>query len=385
MSSLKAFIQNLLPSWLPRRERIDLLEIALISLMLPLIGVISLTSALGHLPPAEAKLMIFKQVLFYVLGIGTALILYMMKPEILEKIVPAFTLFTIFLLILPLTPLGVEAGGARAWVRLGPFNFQPSELAKIAIILYTAYFTTKKSKWLEDYRRGFLPPLLLLGTYLFLLNLEPDLGNAMIITAIFLATMYAGGTRSLFLLGLISFFSLVFTLLILQRPYRMMRITAFINPWADRYGSGYNIIQSLIAHGRGGLWGVGLGSSIQKLYYLPEHHTDFIYSIIGEELGLLGTVGIALLYLALFLIAIRVALRTNQKFVKMVAFGVGFAIGIQALINMGMTVSMFPVTGITLPLISYGGTSVLVTFMMIGILANFIKNAHSWDRGERSR
>ena len=371
----------LTPNEKARREVKRLqLDIYIILITLCLFGILALYSSLAHLPPAEATTMLMKQVIFYAIGWGIVLFLSKASPDEILRMVPGFTILTLFLLILPFTPLGFSAGGSRAWVKLGPINFQPSELAKVAIILFTAYFTTRKSKWLEDYRKGFIPTLIVLLSYLFLIELEPDLGNAMIITAIFLATMYAGGTKLKYLMGLVSAFSVVFAILIRMKPYRMKRITAFLNPWKDPYDTGYNIIQSLIAHGRGGIWGVGLGNSIQKLHYLPEHHTDFIFSIIGEELGLLGTLGVALLYLALFLIAVKISLRARNKFVKMVAFGIGFAISVQALINMGMTVSMFPITGITLPLISYGGTSVIVTMIMAGLLINFVK--HAWEEVE---
>ena len=357
-------------------------DIYLIVISLCLFGSVFLYSSLGHLPPNEAMITLVKQVIFYLFGLFVMVLLTKATPEMVINFVPWFTVLTWILLLLPFSPIGFSAGGSRAWVSLGPVNFQPAELVKVAIILFTAYFTTRKAKWLEDYRRGFLPPLIVLLLYLVLIIIEPDLGNAMIITAIFLATMYAGGTKFKYLFGLLSLFSLAFAFLIKLKPYRMRRITAFLNPWKDPYDTGYNIIQSLIAHGRGGLLGVGLGNSLQKLHYLPEHHTDFIFSIIGEELGLLGTIGVALLYLALFLIAIKISLSARNKFVKMVSFGIGFAISIQALINMGMTVSMFPITGITLPLISYGGTSVIVTMIMAGLLANFAR--HAWEEGSEN-
>ncbi len=364
-------------SSLKRRNYLTL-DIWVITFSLIGTGLISLSSALTNLPASLYWKLLTKQIISYLIGL---LIMYSVSKVQLIRLmryVPIITLLTLIILILPLTPLGVEVGGSKAWVAIGFITFQPSELAKLVIILYTAYFTTYKWRLIKDYRHGFLPPLIILLLMALLIELEPDLGNLSIIASIFLATMYAGGAKVSHLLSLLLLFLTGFCGLVLIKPYRVKRILAFIDPWADPYGSGYNIIQSLLAHGRGKIWGVGLGLSLQKLYYLPEHHTDFIFSLIGEELGLVGTLGLATLYLALTILGVKISLLHKDKAGKMVAFGIAFAIGFQALINMGMTISLFPVTGITLPLVSYGGSSVIVTCTMLGLLLSL---AHGVERG----
>lgn len=281
----------------------------------------------------------------------------------------------IFLLILVLIPgIGSIRNGSRSWFGIGAFGIQPSEFAKLGLIIFTAKYLSNNNKFLKNLKKGVIPILLVLFFIFGLIMLQPDFGTGMIIVVSILAMMFIAGVNIKFFigLGLIGIFGIIG--LIAIAPYRMDRITSFINPWSDPLGTGFQIIQSLYAIGPGGLLGQGFLNSRQKQFYLPEPQTDFIFSIISEEFGFLGVVIVVSLFLIILYRGIKIALNTKNEFSKYLAFGMIFQILIQAVMNLMVVIGLIPVTGVTLPFLSYGGSSLLISMISVGILLNISKN-----------
>ncbi|MGH9341904.1 MAG: putative lipid II flippase FtsW [Acidobacteriota bacterium] len=284
------------------------------------------------------------------------------------------------LLILPL--LSAETNGARRWVSLGPANFQPSELAKLVIICFTAYYLVRKKDELNTFRTGLLPYLGVLGSIVLLILLELDLGTPACIVLTAGVLLYLGGLDYRYYLACVLTAGPLFYLLVLRVPYRRNRILAFMDPGQDPYGMGYQIRQSLIAVGSGGWNGLGFAEGKQKLFFLPEPHTDFIFAVIGEELGLTGCAALVVLFVLLFWRGIRVSLRADTPFGTFLGVGIVCMIVLQAFINMSVAISLMPTKGIPLPFISVGGSSMLIMLMAIGVLLNISR--HSRGSEERS-
>ncbi|MGB9637990.1 MAG: FtsW/RodA/SpoVE family cell cycle protein [bacterium] len=353
-----------------------------ISLFLSLFGILMVYSATFKID------FVIKQILAFLIGIFIYFFITLNKNitvDLIKKSVPLLVLINIILLLLVFTPLGIEVNGARGWLNLGFITFQPSELSKIVIILYTAYFIENKIDIIKDFKKGFVAPFVIMVILAFLIEIEPDLGNATIVAFLFLVTMFVGGTPLWHFLPLIAFSSIAFILLVLTKSYRIKRFLAFIDPFKDPLGYGYNIIQSLIAHARGGIPGMGFGNSLQKQYYLPEKHTDFIYSIIGEELGLIGNLLILILFFTLFLIGIHNSLKQTNTFKKLVLFSLSFMIFFQAIVNISVTISLLPATGITLPFISYGGTSMIINWLAIALINKIINEPEKQQTNDIKR
>ncbi|HER24400.1 MAG TPA: putative lipid II flippase FtsW, partial [Candidatus Atribacteria bacterium] len=267
--------------------------------------------------------------------------------------------------------IGRTAGGASRWVRFGFFSFQPSEIAKFALILYIAEsLTRKQTKDIETFVRGVLPPLIIMFVMFLLILNEPDFSTSIIILGISFIMLFIGGTRVIQLYALIVAAIPLGILILSREEYRKSRLLSFLNPWKDPLDSGFHIIQSLLALGSGGIFGIGLAESKQKYFYLPDQHTDFIFSIIGEELGFIGTVVIIVLFIILLWRGFRIALDTSDPFGTLLAAGITSMIVFQSIINIGVVTKMVPTTGITLPFISYGGTSLIINMFCVGILLN---------------
>ncbi len=279
-----------------------------------------------------------------------------------------------FLLILVLIPgIGTIRNGSRSWFAIGGFGIQPSEFAKLGLIIFTAKYLTNNRKLIKDIKKGVLPILIITIFTFGLIMLQPDFGTGVVLVISIIGLLFISGLKLSFftrigILGLISA-----SILILAAPYRIQRIISFLNPWADPLGSGFQTIQSLFAIGPGGLLGLGLGNSIQKHFYLPEPQTDFIFSIISEELGFLGVLIVCSLLAIIIYRGFIIAFKTNDLFAKYLAFGITFQIAFQSILNLMVVIGLLPVTGITLPFISYGGSSLLMTFLGIGILLNISK------------
>lgn len=286
---------------------------------------------------------------------------------------------SIVLMILIFIPgLGHRAGGAQRWIGIGGFTLQPSELAKLSVIVFMAYSLAKKKDKMKDFIIGFLPAVTIVGLILGLILLQKDLGTTFVIAMVTLVMLFIGGTRIAYLAA--GFLAAVPALyfLIFSVDYRRKRVLAFLDPWKYQLEEGFQIIQSYVAFNSGGLTGVGLGQGKQKLFYLPEAHTDFIFSVLGEELGLLGVLAVMSLFLFLVIRGVKIALKAPDLFGTYLATGITTLIATQALINFGVVMGLLPTKGLPLPFISYGGTSLLVLSVLIGILLN-ISSQQSMD------
>ena len=278
------------------------------------------------------------------------------------------------LLILVLIPgIGMVRNGSRSWFAIGPIGMQPSEFAKVGLIIFLAKYLAKNQKELNNIKKSIFPILGVIFVFFGLIMLEPDFGSAMVIVLTLMVIIFASGVKISFFatLGILGLIGI--TGLIIIAPYRLKRIVSFLNPWSDPLGSGYQIIQSLYAIGPGGLLGLGFGNSIQKQFYLPEPQTDFIFSIISEEFGFLGVLVVTFAFGFMYSKIIKISLKQTDLFAKYLAFGLGTQIILQALLNLCVVVGLIPVTGVTLPFISYGGSSLLISMVSIGIIISISK------------
>lgn len=305
------------------------------------------------------------------IGVGTtALVVCSLIPPATYRRFAYPTLgLTVVVLVLVLMPaIGVSHGGARRWLALPGFAFQPAELAKLAMVFYLAHSLAKKEENIKTFAIGVLPHLLVGGVFIGVLLLEPDFGTALILALLLYLMLFIGGTRISHLLatGLMALPILVYVML--NAEYRLRRLLAFMDPWRDASSSGFQVVQSLIAFGSGQLWGRGLGESRQKLFYLPEAHTDFVYSVIGEELGLLGALLVLGLFGVIIMRGLRLTAKIEEPFEQYLAFGMTVLLGIQGLIHMGVVMGLMPTKGLVLPFISYGGSAMVLNLMEAGIL-----------------
>lgn len=317
---------------------------------------------------------VINQGIFLFIGVILMSIISKIPYSIYKKYVNQILFIAFLLLILVLIPgIGVVRNGSRSWFGLGPFGIQPSELSKIALVIFVSKYLSKNDKEKRVTKNFVFPILALIILFFGLIMLEPDFGTGMIIVMALIVLIFITGTNlSIFVkLGIVGIIGIV--ALIIIAPYRLKRITSFLNPWSDPLGSGFQIIQSLYAIGPGGLLGFGFLNSRQKHFYLPEPQTDFIFSIISEEFGFLGICIVSLLFLIIFYRCIKIALETEDLFAKYLAFGLSFMLIFQTLLNLMVVVGMIPVTGVTLPFISYGGSSLLVSMSMIGIILSISK------------
>lgn len=312
-----------------------------------------------------------KQAFFAMAGI-IALVLYRHLPYrfLIPLAYPLLFLAFILLIATLFSSLGYSAGGAKRWLRLGGLSFQTSEVARFALIVFMAYSIHKKQYQIKDFYIGFLPHVIVLGVFTILIFLQPDFGSVVILGALTWIMLFVGGTRMVHLASALLLLIPVLYLFMVSADYRMRRITSFLNPWQYPTEEGYQITHSLMAFGTGGLWGTGIGKGYQKLFYLPEPHTDFIFSVIGEELGLSGILFILLLYVLVVWRGIIIAKNAKEGFGRMIALGLTASIGLQVCINMGVTLGLLPTKGLALPFLSYGGTSLLMNMAAIGILMN---------------
>ncbi|MDK2871637.1 MAG: cell division protein FtsW [bacterium] len=286
------------------------------------------------------------------------------------------TFASIFLLIYVLFHGGEARWGAHRWINIGwGFTFQPAELAKLSIIIYTASFLTRKREIINNSKETLLPLLIITLTIAGLIILQPDLGTAIVIVVISIILWWVAGMSTLKVLGVVTLLALLGLLFIWLEPYRRERILAFWDPWASPKGYGYQIIQSLLAFGIGGIWGTGLGRGLQKFYYLPAPYTDFIFSVVGEELGLIGSFLIIFLYCIVGWSGFCIAKKANTVFGKLLGMGVTFLILSQAFINLGGVTNFIPCTGLPLPFLSYGGSSMLINMSSVGILLSIAKRS----------
>ena len=315
------------------------------------------------------------QSIFLVIGIFLMLFLSKVDYHIYYKYANKILLICGILLLLVLIPgIGSVRNGSRSWFGIGSLGIQPSEFAKLGLIMYVSKYLTNNNRIMKDVIKGVFPILLVIGLFFVLIMLEPDFGTAMVIVLTLVVLIFISGVKISFFVkvGLVGLLGIVG--IIIAAPYRMKRIVSFLNPWSDPLGSGYQILQSLYAIGPGGLLGQGFLNSRQKYFYLPEPQTDFIFSIISEELGFLGVLIVTSLFLFIFYRGIYNSLKCKDLYGKYLAFGLAFGLIIQASLNLCVVVGLIPVTGVTLPFISYGGSSLLVSMISIGIILNISRN-----------
>jgi cell division protein FtsW len=285
-------------------------------------------------------------------------------------------LFVSVLLLVAVLKLGPAINGAVRWFRLGPLSFQPSELAKFSLALYLAVLLARKAEKVRDFSMGFLPPLLMTGVFLGLLLKQPDLGTAVIIGVTALGLMFVAGTRtSYILISVLAAAPIGWKIFITGESWRMKRILAYLYPWQYRRDIGYQLYESLISVGSGGVWGQGLGQGHQKLFFLPEAHTDFILAVVGEELGLCGVVAVLATFALLVWRGLRASMRARDPYGCYLAFGITCLFGLQAVVNMCVVLGLLPTKGLPLPFVSYGGTALVMSLFMAGVLANISARA----------
>ncbi|HQL01256.1 MAG TPA: putative lipid II flippase FtsW [Smithellaceae bacterium] len=346
----------------------------LVTLFLVIIGTVMIYSSSSIIALEKFKdgqYFLKKHIFFVAMGLILMTIMIKVPYEYLKKIAYPGVIVSVVLLILLFVPhLGVKRGGATRWLNLVVFTFQVSELVKVAMVIFLAHLLTRKVHHLKKFSRGVLVPLSVTGVVMALILLQPDFGTVVIIASILLLMLSLAGSRISHLVFLAAAFIPVGIWLILHKGYRMARLTAFLDPWKDPDNTGFQIIQSLISFGSGGAFGVGIGDGMQKLFYLPEPHTDFILSIIAEESGFIGVTIVIVLFTLFLLRGFMIAFRAPDLFGTLLAAGLTMLIAMQAFINIAGVMGLIPLKGLALPFLSYGGTAFVMSMTSVGILLN---------------
>ncbi|MFB0527517.1 MAG: putative lipid II flippase FtsW, partial [bacterium] len=343
---------------------IFLLSVVLFLVFIGVVMVFSASAIVSHEKFDTSYLFLIKQLIWTVMGAFLMLVLARIDYNKLQKFARPLMVFSFGFLILVLL---IETGEIKRWLKFGMVSFQPSEMAKFCLILYVADALDRKGSKLQDFKKGLLPILIVTAMFLILIYAEPDLGTAAILGLVILAMLFMGGVRLSHLLSLVLVSLPLLYFAIFHVGYRRERILTFINPWADAQRIGYQIVQALLALGSGGFFGKGLGASRAKLFFLPEPYTDFIFSIIGEELGFLGASLIIFLFVIIAWRGLRIATRAPNQFGNLLAAGITFLITFQAVLNISIVTACLPTKGITLPFLSYGGSSLVFSLMGVGI------------------
>lgn len=354
-----------------RSVRISLVMVTFILLAVGVVMIYSASSIYAWEKLGTSAYFLRRQLIYLALGLFATFLCMSVDYRVLKNFSKPLLFFSLTLLVLVLIPgIGREIAGAKRWFRFIGFSFQPSELAKIAVLIYMAEYLSRKEDFIRDFYKGFMPPMIVLGVVTLLILLQPDLGTAVSIVVIVLVMLFVAGVR-LSHLGMVILLAIpLLYVVVLSAPYRRARIVAFLNPWADPRGSGFQIIQSQIALASGGVFGVGLGKSLQKLFFLPAAHTDFIFSIIAEELGLIGAGSVIVLFLVFILESMRIAKNAIDGFGYYLCIGVISMISFEVLVNIGVSLGSLPTKGLPLPFISYGGSSLIFDMISVGLLLN---------------
>lgn len=319
-----------------------------------------------------------KQILFVFIGLFAMIAASRFPYHFWKRLAyPGIILSCVLLVILAVPGMGSTVGGATRWLKVGPFSFQVSEAVKVAVVIFMAHYLAKKAEHLKEFFRVFLVPLVLLSVIVALILVQPDFGTAVIITATVLFMFFVAGGRVMHLAGLAATLVPVAVFLLVRESYRVQRIMAFRSPWDDPSEKGYQIIQSFISFGSGGMFGVGLGNSMQKLFYLPEPHTDFILAVLAEEGGFIAVALVILLFGVLVARGFMVAFRADTLFGTLLASGLTTLLALQGFVNMAVVMGLLPTKGLALPFMSYGGTSLIMSMVMIGILINISSRRRS--------
>ena len=359
----------------PGRGRLQLDPVVIgVTAALLLLGLVMVTSASVTLAARDGDPFFFleRQLLFALVGIACAALAVRVPTQVWDRFSLVLLMVSIVLLVLVLVPgIGHAVNGSRRWLRLLGFNFQASEAARVLLLIYLCSYLVRREEEMRTSVVGFLKPLGVLGFAALLLLVEPDFGSGVVLLATGIGVLFLAGIRMRHFFAVLAAAPVLFGLVAVASPYRVKRLWAFLDPWADPFNSGFQLTQSLIAIGRGEWFGVGLGASVQKLFYLPEAHTDFVFAVLAEELGFGGITLVVALVLALVyraLVIARNAAEAGLKFQAYLAAAFGIWFGMQAFINMGVNMGLLPTKGLTLPLLSYGRSSLVVTLVWIGIL-----------------
>ena len=367
----------------------SLLWSALVLLMFGLVMVYSASIAVAETSKftgGRASYFLVRHSIFLATSLAAAMLAFQVSTRQWQQMAPFLFAFGVVLLTLALIPgLGREVNGARRWISLGIVTVQPSELMKLFAVLYAADYTVRKASLMHSFKHGLLPMLVVMLVVGWLLLHEPDFGAFVVIAAIATTVLFLGGMNGRWFAALLAMLAIGFAGLVLSSPYRMQRIFGFMDPWSDPYGKGYQLSHALIAFGRGEWLGVGLGASVEKLLYLPEAHTDFLLAVIGEELGFAGVAIVIVLFAWLVIRAFsigRLAVQLERPFSALVAQGIAMWLGVQALINMGVNMGVLPTKGLTLPLMSFGGSGILANCIALAILLRIDWESRQMMKGQ---
>jgi len=375
----------------PRTPELDAMllwpAVALLLLGLVMVYSASIATAEGsRFTGHQSSYFLMRHGVFLAVGLIAAVVAFQVPLRVWQQGAPWLFLLGVALLVLVLVPfIGREVNGARRWLPLGLVNLQPSELMKLFAVLYAADYTVRKLADMGSFRRGFVPMALVMALVGGLLLREPDFGAFVVIICIAMGILFLGGINARLFALLFVVLAAAFVVLIWTSPYRRERIFGFMDPWADAFGKGYQLSHALIAFGRGEWFGVGLGASIEKLFYLPEAHTDFLLAVIAEELGLVGVLVVIVLFGLIVQRAFaigRQALLLERVYAGLVAQGIGIWIGVQAFINMGVNMGLLPTKGLTLPLMSFGGSGILANCLALAILLRVDYENRALMRGQ---
>ena len=346
------------------------LSISIILLGITMVGSASISIAEQN--NGEPFYYLYRQLIATGLGMGLGSVVLFTPIKLWEKTGPVLLLISILLLIAVLLPgVGREVNGSARWIPMGAFNLQVSELAKLAMVIYLAGYLVRHNETVKKTFKGFIIPMMVLASVALLLLMEPDLGATVVISATAMGMLFLGGVRLWQFLVLMTVMAIAVYFLIVLEPYRLERLQSFMDPWADPFNSGFQLTQSLIAFGRGELTGVGLGNSIQKLFYLPEGHTDFLFAVLAEELGGIGAITVIGLFSGLVIrvfVLAKTADQANKLFSAYLMFGLAIWIGLQAFVNIAVNMGVLPTKGLTLPLMSYGGSSMMIMCIVIALI-----------------
>ena len=370
----------------PRSYSFDLVLLMTVGSIL-LLGLVMMTSAsitIADRQVHEPLYYLERQGTGVLLGLLAAILAMLIPTNVWERVaIPLLVLAFVFLIIVLIPGVGHEVNGSRRWLRMGTMNFQASELARVLLLMYLASYVVRRQSELKEDIKGFLKPLGILIGAGGLLLLEPDFGAATVLMATGLGILFIAGVKLRHFIALVTIAAAGLALIAVTSAYRLKRLTTFLDPWADPFNSGFQLTQSLIAIGRGELFGVGLGSSVQKLFYLPEAHTDFVFAVLAEELGLAGVIVTLALFVTLVWRAFhisRLAAEAGLAFQAYCAAAFGMWLGLQTFINIGVNMGILPTKGLTLPLMSYGGSSMLVTLGWLGLLMRIYHEASTAGR-----
>ncbi len=357
-----------------------LFTLTAIILAIGLIMVLSASGIVAEIDNGDKYYFFKRQVVFAVVGLLALWGAALMPRAWLYKLQYPALFLSLLLLLLTLSPLAPAINGARRWIPLGPISIQPMEFVKISMALYLAYFMSSKQDLIKTFSRGVIPPFAVTGLFCFLLLLQPDFGSSVVLASLLFFMCVAGGTRFIYLFFAMALVVAGAMALAIASPYRLRRLLAFLDPFADPSNTGYHLVQSLLAFGSGGFFGVGVGASKQKMFYLPEAHNDFIMAVMGEELGFVGVSVVMLLFTMLFWRCYRIIMGQKDLRDRFTAFGITVIIAMGCLMNLAVVMGVAPPKGVPMPLVSYGGSNLLATLICVGLMLNFSRTADGWKK-----